>query len=323
MKTMKILLFAGMIGIIMLVFTGCYTVVMVPRKAVVEYDDTEAEEPDRTVTVEDDRDVRVYHIYDYDDWWADSYLFDPFWTSPHWWAYSYGWHPFDRSWWYGSYAYPWYSPWGYQSGLWVGLSRGYYYWPPYYTHDPFMTYYGGGDYGSSPADKRRPFDRPGERIRTDYTSGSGTGMRSGSVDAGLAKPSAGSSSGSSRRERRSSSDDAGSVQPVPKSSESGQSASPPSSNSPRRTRRSEPVREKVSTPKGSSTQQGSESGSSQSKDSDRRTERSSSSSSYSGSSHSGSSGSSHSGSSSSHSGSSGSSGGNSGSSGGSGRRDRR
>ena len=343
MKTKKGFLLAGMVFVIVLVFTGCYTVVMVPRRVAVDTDEIVYEEPDRVVVEESEGGVDIHHYYfgDLGDW----LYFDPFWTSPCWWRYHTGWgFPYVDWWyhpWYPSYYYPyhyswWHSPFGWYHGGYYGYGWYGNYYDPYWG----WSAWGGGSPGSVYVPfQKRPFLRGDEMIVRDGGAARrspGLFKTSGSGDAGSSRPSGTSvGSGGVRRTPRSGS---GSGSGSRSSGSGGSSVSKPSGSgggsapaSPRRTRRSDSSMEQSSSsyspsgykstipPSGSSSSSGSSSG--------RRVERpstpswggssSGSSGSSGGSSHSGSSSSSGS---SSGSSSSGSSSGSSSSSGGGDRR---
>ena len=113
MKRTKMILLTGLI-VFVVGLTGCYTVVMVPRRAVerVETEDMLVEEePYEDVAEEmyfdeEGAETVIHKHYYYGDIWPDYVMFDPYWHSPYWWHYStwVGWnYPY----------YGWWDPWDY------------------------------------------------------------------------------------------------------------------------------------------------------------------------------------------------------------------
>jgi hypothetical protein len=169
MKTWKRL--SVMIGVAFLVLmTGCYTVVMVPRRSVerlisVEAEDEEVLEEGEEYSEEYAEDVEdatiVNKYYVYGDLWGGYLGFDPIWSYPGSWRYSswggWGWSMWDP--WYDPWTWGVWSPYGYYpygSWGWYGYRPwGYGGWGGWV--DPYWAYWD-GYYGAEPT-KRQPFDR--------------------------------------------------------------------------------------------------------------------------------------------------------------------
>jgi len=160
-------------------FTGCYTVVMIPKQVVrrVETEDVVLEEePYEDVSEEYSGDVpAVDDVYMYGDLWPGYSHFDPYWSSPYWWHYSWWsrwyWRPFmfydpwdPWSYWYYGYGSYWYSPyyWGY---------GGYWDW-----------YYGGYGYHDGRGQRKQPYSERGSfDIRRKRADSEGSRSYSGGM----------------------------------------------------------------------------------------------------------------------------------------------
>jgi hypothetical protein len=204
----KMFLWGAALGILLLV-SGCYTVIRVPAQRVevtsaepvVDDDSVEAPEEQSADVRENDR---IYYGY------GPYVEFDLFGNSPYWWR-----HPVSGWGWNGG----WWDPW---DSYWSPYSYGYAGWSWYpswynrshwgYYHDPFYSYWGshywGGHYASTDM-KKRPFIRD---ERHDGSLGGPSLGRASSSASGLAKPnntgSEGTLGGGGRRVRRT---DAGSA----------------------------------------------------------------------------------------------------------------
>ena len=158
-----------------LVFSSCYTVLMVAEtpdhRIVSDYDEYE-EYYDEADSLDTENTI-IHEHYIYGDLWPGYVVYDPFWTSPYGYYYHSAW-PYwvDNFYFWGDY------PWSYYGGGFYSVySPGYYY--PYWNYrDPYFTYWSG--YYSPTPYQRRPF------AHRDALRGSGNqmiGNEAGSVPA--------------------------------------------------------------------------------------------------------------------------------------------
>ncbi|MBN1893959.1 hypothetical protein JW906_05670 [bacterium] len=181
---------AALIGLFFmaLLFSGCYTVVMIPKAGPAIDAESYIEEYSEAEQPEDEENAQVLNkYYIYGDLWPGYVRFDPFWYSPYWYDYP--------SWYYWHYSFydPWY--WGYSTYGW----RPFYYYPRYYYHwgyyDPYDAYWYGYHRGGYFAhgdgwagNKRQPFPDRTSIERRGFDSQAVTG----SASSGLAKNAGGS-----------------------------------------------------------------------------------------------------------------------------------
>jgi hypothetical protein len=230
-----------------LLFSSCYTVLMVAEATDSRYntDSTEYEEyaVDEADTLETENTV-IHEHYIYGDLWPGYVVYDPFWTSPYWYYYHTAWPYYwaDDYYFWGDYNWRYYG-WG---GFYSVYSPGYYY-PRWNYRDPYYTYWEG--YYSPSSYQRRPFahrdalrgsdnrligDQTGTLPASDRRLGkarsnSGDPGQSAGMTATSRRESNGSqtgTNGSSRRVRRSSSAQSSQRTETPSSSRRTQTSSP-------------------------------------------------------------------------------------------------
>ena len=200
MRAIKSIFFVGVI-IFLLAFTGCYTIVMVPKVVVHRGNTgnviTEEEPGEYAETDSLGAPTTIYKYYIYGDLLPGYVYFDPYWASPYWWHYS-SWWPYwgyfdpwfwDYSWpyWYSGYYSPWYSPFYYSS----------------WYYDPYWAYWDG--YYSTVPVKRRPFSR--RRAFADQTASYAPSASALSGSKRLSKKLSTEATGNNRRVRKEFSND--------------------------------------------------------------------------------------------------------------------